>query len=189
VGFWYGRKGDCPIMFTLRCTAKLLKRLRVEPAATRTPPSTRLDDWYANLLFTRPAHLVLCVSERTLLPVLIPARNIGALAPRLREGVADVLRALELPENAIQEEQEAMAPAILGKTASRQVLGSMNDFVTILEAYRDPTDSPPALLNLALWLAGTPCSPLRMNCPGDETIRLFVGERGTVAGRGTATES
>lgn len=172
-------------MFTLRCTAKLLKRLRIEPQAIRTPPSTRLGDWYANLLFTRPAHLVLCVSERTLLPALIPAREVRSVVPRLRGAVGELLLVLGVPEDAIRDEQEAMAPAIIGKTASRQVLGSMNDFVTMLEAYRGPTASPPALLNLALWLAGTPCSPLRMNCPRDETIRVFAAaaERANAPGR------
>ena len=160
-------------MFTLRCTAKLLKRLHVEPALPATPPSTRLGDWYANLLFTRPAHLVLCASERTLLPVLIPARDIGSLLPRLREAVSDVLRALAVPEEAIRDEQREMQSAIVGKTASRQVLGSMNDFVTMLEAYRGPITSTPLLLDLALRLAETPCGPLRMNRPRDETVRLF----------------
>lgn len=176
-------------MFTLRCTSKLLKRLHVEPALPPTPPSTRLGDWYANLLFTRPAHLVLCVSERTLLPALIPARELRSVVPRLRDTVGDVLRALAVPEAAIREEQEAMAPAVIGKTASRQVLGSMNDFVTMLEAYRGPTNSPPALLNLALRLAGTPCGPLRMNCPRDETIRLFRRGTRTDRGSGRAIES
>lgn len=159
-------------MFRLRCTAKLLSRLRVKPDERAGAPSTRLGDWYAHLLFTRPVQLVLCVSERTLLPALIPAREVGSLVPRLREAVADVLRALNVPKEAICEEEEAMADAVIARTASRQVVGSMNDFVRMLEAYRVPTAT---LLDLALRLAQTPCSPLRMNSPRDETVRLFGG--------------
>jgi len=51
-------------LHTLRCTAKLLTRLKAQLTAVPTAPSTWLGEWYANLLFTRPAWLVLCLSER-----------------------------------------------------------------------------------------------------------------------------
>jgi len=41
-------------MFTLRCTARLRKRLGMTEETTSTPPSTKLGDWYAHLVFTRP---------------------------------------------------------------------------------------------------------------------------------------
>ena len=78
-------------MFTLRCTARLRKRLGTTKETASTPPSTKLGDWYAHLLFTRP-QLVLCVSDRTLLPVLIGARDGRLLVPRLREAVGQTLR-------------------------------------------------------------------------------------------------
>ena len=81
-------------MFTLRCTGKLLKRLGRPDEASPAVPSTRLGDWYAHLLFTRP-QIVLCVSERTLLPVLIPAADAASLVPRLRDAVGTMLRALD----------------------------------------------------------------------------------------------
>lgn len=118
---------------------------------------------------------MLRVSEKTLLPVLIPARELGSLVPRLREAVGEVLQALKVPDAAIRDEQREMTSAVIGKTASRQVLGSMNDFVTMLEAYRGSITAAPVLLDLALRLAGTPCGPLRMNCPRDETVRVFGG--------------
>lgn len=65
-------------MFTLRCTAKLLARLKASPVVEMGTPTSRLGDWYAHLLFTRPTQLVLCVSERTLLSVLILACVPGA---------------------------------------------------------------------------------------------------------------
>src|SRR5881628_3146524 len=156
-------------MFTLRCTARLRKRLGTTEDTASAPPSTKLGDWYAHLLFTRP-QLVLCVSERTLLPVLIPARDHRLLVPRLREAVVRALTALGIAVAAIESEQEAMKDAVIGKTVSRQVLGSMNDFVRMLDAYRGAG----SLLEVSLRLAETPCGPLRMNSPRDETNRAFT---------------
>ncbi len=156
-------------MFTLRCTARLLKRIHAPVATSPPAPSTRLGDWYAHLLFTRP-QLVLCVSERTLLPVVVPARDIPLLVPRLREAVGAMLRALNVPEVAVSPEGEAMAQAVVGKTMSRQVLGSLNDFVRMFDSYRGGG----TLLEVSLRLAETPCGPLHMNSPREETIRVFA---------------
>ncbi len=59
-------------MFTLRCTRKLLNRLHQATATDDPEPTTRLGDWYANLLFRPGGQVVLFVNERTLLPVLVP---------------------------------------------------------------------------------------------------------------------
>ena len=117
-------------MFTLRCTARLRKRLVTTEETASAPPSTTLGDWYAHLLFTRP-QLVLCVSDRTLLHVLVPARDGSFLVRRLREGVGQMLRALGVGEAAAAEEENAMLDAVIGKTMSRQVVGSLNDFASV----------------------------------------------------------
>jgi len=117
-------------MFTLRCTARLRKRLGMTEETTSTPPSTKLGDWYAHLLFTRP----------------------------------------QLAEAAVATEEEAMLVAVIGKTVSRTVLGSMNDFVRMLDSYRGTG----SLLEVSLHLAETPCGPLQMNRPRDETMRAFT---------------
>jgi len=156
-------------MFTLRCTARLRKRLGTTEETTSAQPSTQLGDWYAHLLFTRP-QLVLCVSERTLLPVVIAAREGSLLVPRLREAAAQMLRALGVGEAAVAAGRDAMMDAVIGKTMSRQVLGSMNDFVRMLDSYRGAG----TLLDVSLRLAETPCGPVRMNSPQEETIRVFA---------------
>src|SRR5881396_2641320 len=122
-------------MFTLRCTARLRKRLGTTEDTASAPPSTTLGDWYAHLIFTRP-QLVLCVSERTLLPALIPARDGSLLVPRLREAVGHMLRALGIGASVVASEKDAMMNAVIGKTVSRQVLGSLNDFVRMLDSCR-----------------------------------------------------
>ena len=60
-------------MFTLRGTKKLLARLRMKPDVQAPPSPTRLGDWYADTLNLGRERLVLCVSELTLLPVVVPA--------------------------------------------------------------------------------------------------------------------
>jgi Domain of unknown function (DUF6933) len=156
-------------MFTLRCTARLRKRLGTTEETTSTPSSTKLGDWYAHLLFTRP-QLVVCVSERTLLPVLIPARDGSLMVPRLREAAGQMLRALGVAEAAAAGEEDAMVDAVIGKTMSRQVLGSLNDFVRMLDSYHGGG----TLREVSLRLAETPCGPLQMNSPREETIREFA---------------
>ena len=47
----------------------------------------------------------------------------------------------------------------LAKTANRSVVGIMNEFTYLAEAYRGDTPVPD-LLALALRLAATPCGPL-----------------------------
>jgi len=157
-------------LFTLRCTRKLLDRIS-EPVGDGFPPTTRLGDWYANLLFARPQHLVLAVSERTLLPMLIPSRPLSTLGERFPIIVGEVLRRLEIPQAEIDAERREMAEVPIGKTANRRVLGVLNEFALALQ-YAAPGRS---LIELALWLAETPCGPIAMNSPDRATRELFAG--------------
>lgn len=164
-------------MLTLRCTAKLLRRLGATPAADEISPSTMLGDWYANLLFARPAQLVLCVSERTLLPVLLPARPIHTLPIRFAGAVCDVLSLLGASADAVRDERRAMGEIAVGRTASKRVLGSMNDFTQMLDAYIGHTTD---LAWISLHLADSPCSPIDMDTPRRITLARFAGRSGVV---------
>jgi hypothetical protein len=59
----------------------------------------------------------------------------------------------------IDEEQQQMRNRRLAKTANRSVVGIMNEFTFLAEAYRDDTPTTD-LLALAIRLATTPCGPL-----------------------------
>jgi hypothetical protein len=156
-------------MFTLRCTSKLLKKLGATPRAVPDEPTTQLGDWYANILWGRP-RVILCVSERSLLPVLVPAPKLGLLIPALRDSVAEMLQRLGVSDAEIAEERRAMADAAVDRTANRRVLGSMNDFEFAVDLRRRDDSS---LIDLALWLAETPCGPLKMESPMRVTAQLF----------------
>jgi hypothetical protein len=163
-------------MVTLRCTQKLLRRLKGATQSLDTAPTTKLGDWYLNILFYRPQHLLLCASERTLLPVLLPARDLGTVAPRLCQALGEVLSALEIPQPMIAAELREMESCIFGPTANRQVLGSMNDFAHMM-AWRRYAGQEGDLLQMALDLAKSPCSPLRHNSPDRATRQVFWGDQ------------
>lgn len=108
-------------MVVLRCTQKLLRKLRKAPADITPSSSTRLGDWYANVLFVYRKSLVLAVSARTLLPVLIPARDPATLGPRLCEELGRVLAALGVSATQIRAELQQMTDIGFAKTDSRQI--------------------------------------------------------------------
>jgi len=114
-------------MVTLRCTKRLLRRIGVPAEGPTAPPTTVLGDWYANLYHTRPQQLVLCVNERTLLAALIPARDAKTLGPRFRDRVLHLLTRLGVPPASVEAEARAMADVAFGPTASRRVLGCLNE--------------------------------------------------------------
>jgi len=104
---------------TLRCTHKLLGRLRASTDPGDLPPTTKLGDWYASLLYAPGGQLVLFVSERSLLPVVVPAKEARTLVDRLRASLREVLSRLGVARRVIDFELAEMGSVRLGKTASR----------------------------------------------------------------------
>ncbi|HTA91394.1 MAG TPA: hypothetical protein VK745_17535 [Polyangiaceae bacterium] len=161
-------------MFTLRCTQRLLARLKVDRTELAVgEPTTLLGDWYANLLHIGRVQLVLAVSERTFLPVVLPAAPVSSVVTHLHRGVGDVLRALRLDAASIDRELVEMGTLVLGRTASRQVTGILVDFAKGLELY---LEHEPSLLTCSVKFAKTPCSPLYKTTvtPESATAALFA---------------
>lgn len=157
-------------MYTLRCTRKLLRRLGQQPVVAPSPPTTRLGDWYANVVTVERRPFVIAVSERAYLPVVVPLREATTLRTRIQDMVGEVLLRLPVPQQAFEEELLAMDDATFGKTASRRTVGVLVDFAHLLEAHADRTD---ALIALSLHIAGTPCGPLKMERPRDVAKELL----------------
>jgi hypothetical protein len=174
-------------MFTLRCTLKLLRRGLTESFQDGAPATTLLGDWYANVLVARPQHLVLCVSERTLLPVIVPAKGAGALPARLVQSLPPILAALSIPQASVQAECEHMREHRIGRTASRRVLGSLNELMFLLEhsLHAHPERS---LLDHSLWLAQTPCKGVEYNAPDRATQALFMSSAVVAKARDTTRQ-
>jgi hypothetical protein len=158
-------------MFTLRCTQKLLKRLRLKPVLEPPPSTTRLGDWYADGLNLGRERLVLCVSERTLLPVVFPGIGVD-LSAKLARGLRETLEALGVPAPVIETEVHQLLEVAIAKTASRTVLGSMNDFQ--IQAHWSRQQAPQAsLLQLGLNLAEAPCGPIQYATPKEATLEAL----------------
>ena len=79
------------MMVVLRCTQKLLVRLNQVGNLSAVESTTRLGDWYGNILrIDRRQHL-LFISERSRLPVVLPIREGRRLAAVFPDAVCEVL--------------------------------------------------------------------------------------------------
>lgn len=152
-----------PAMYSLYCTKKLIDRIQEPIAAPVLTPTTELGNWYATALFWRPL-LVLAVNERTLLPVLMPLAPAATVAQRFPGQLAAVLAAHGIDQEFIEREVAAMAEVSFAKTASRSVVGMMNEFSFLAEGYREYLESFD-LMTLTMRLAETPCKPIKYDSP------------------------
>jgi hypothetical protein len=161
-------------MFTLHCTKKLLERVRPEIEAPSNA-TTQLGNWYATALFWKP-QMALLVNERTLLPILMPMAPAATLAKRFPAALKAVLQALYMPAEFITAEVAGMNDVVYAKTANRSVVGMMNEFAFLAEAFRD-RGAPVDTLALSLRLAGVPCGPLSKGAgfPEDAVRELAAG--------------
>jgi hypothetical protein len=98
-------------MLTIRCTQRLLKRLGIKPDPNPPASTTKLGDWYANLLYTPRGQFILCTSERSLLSVLVTAKDARMLLPgKLPLALGAFLMNLGVPFDAIRAEISEMEP-------------------------------------------------------------------------------
>ena len=156
----------------VRGTKKVRDRLGGATAADADRSTTRLGDWYVNVLFFKP-QLGLFVSEATLLPVLIPFAPAATLLDRFSAMLPIHLQAHGVPASFTESELAEMTTCRLAKTASRSVVGVMNEFRFLADAYTKPDDETDPLA-LSLRLAMTPCGPWykRQGSPDRELAAL-----------------
>jgi hypothetical protein len=163
-------------VFVVRATKKLRDRLGPVTLQPGEVSTTRLGDWYAGAWFWKP-QIALFVSEATLFPVMMPLAPAATLLKRFPDHLTQALVAQNVPQTFITEELAQMSDTRLAPTASRSVLGIMNEFTFMAESARsDPMDFDPTNLTaLAGWLAGTPCSPLfKRHTSPDRELRALV---------------
>ena len=159
-------------MITLRCTRKLLDRAGDLVNAETTPATNVLGDWYANLVYARPQQLALCMNERSLLVVVLPARDFKNVAPRFRAQVVSLLARIGVPAPAIAAEEEAMQEFRFGPTANRKVLGCLNEAAMIL-SYELENPRFSSIAELEDHLCGNIYSSNNYQRPRDLAKELF----------------
>jgi hypothetical protein len=161
-------------MYALRCTLPLLKRLGTPTEdGDAAASTTALGDWFVRPLNVGRNRLLLCTSAPSLLPVIVPAKDLHHLPARLVNALIPVLRVLDVPDAQIDSEVQAMSDHRFAKTNSRTVLGSMTDFIRMADwqIYEGP--QPPDLLATALELAEAPCGPINYDRPKDVARALL----------------
>ena len=146
-------------MFTVRGTKRFLERVG-RPTTDLPPSTTVLGDWYANVLFWRP-QVALFVNATTFLPVLMSLAPSASVVARFPVAVAEVLGAIGVDPHFVEAEMTEMGSVVLATTASRQVLGVMNEFTFMAEHTIGSGRSDSAdLLGLSVWLANTIVGPI-----------------------------
>ena len=117
----------------LRCTAKALNLLCARPKDLATAEHSD-EDWYANLLWLERQKCLLLAHARTLFSVFVPSVHKADLMPVGASIVALIDNEL-LAENLPLDRLGVLDPGsvVLAKTASRSVLGYMNEMARFCE--------------------------------------------------------
>lgn len=163
-------------MVIFRCTERVVRRFRLRLQDDVPASSGILGDWYANLLNVGSARLVLCQSERSLLPVIIPARN-DSFPSAFGPALAAVLRGLGIRADLIAREVAAAGRVAFSKPRSRRVLGAMNDFAFHAQGYAIAAHKSDDAVAVCLELAEMPSGPIGYESAGRLTVSLFQSAR------------
>ncbi|HEU4387368.1 MAG TPA: hypothetical protein VFV34_06195 [Blastocatellia bacterium] len=143
-------------MVILRPTKKLRSHLPTVDMPGQSDGA--LGDWYVNRLVMARQPLLLLVSSTSLLPIVLPAREVRSLPERLSAVVGARLRRLGVEAELIAAELQSMRPVVTAATVDRSVLGILVDFAKAVPYYFE-TDTPAGktLAGLEAWLEQTPC--------------------------------
>ena len=162
-------------MVTIRCTRRPAARLTLTPGADTLEETNNLGDWYANALNIGHQRFILCVSERALLSVVLPARDVRQLPSRLPSAVRSLLDRLGAPDDIVEAEVASMLPISVGFTRNRSVVGSMVDLSCEAAFLIAPKVPRPPVADVELALAGVPCLQLRPHVFPFRAVSALLG--------------
>jgi hypothetical protein len=160
-------------MVVLRCTQKLLARLKQAENLPAVESTTRLGDWYGNILQLGRRQHLLFISERSRLPVVIPIREGKRLASVFPDAVCEVLGHVGVATADIAEERARMSEVAFGRTRNRSLLGTMNEFAFMAQVGSARRPEPETPEELMRFLAQTPILPLDGASPIELTRAAF----------------
>lgn len=160
-------------MVVLRPTVRLAGKLRLRLGESSFRSTTRLGDWYATDLNLGRQRLVICVSELSRLAVVLEAAPYATIPERLPPALARVLHLIGSEQTTIEREIAAMGTIAIAKTASRSVLGTVNEFVQHLQYMHAKRPVPPDPFLLSVELSEFVCMQLEDTYPKDAALRLL----------------
>ncbi len=160
-------------MVVLRCTQKLLVRLKQVGDLPPVESTTRLGDWYGNILRIGRRQHLLFISERSRLPVVIPIRESKRLGTVFPDAVCERLAIVGVAAADIADERMRMSELAFGRTRNRSLLGTLERLRihgSIGDARRTEPESPEELMR---FLSQTPILPLDGASPIELTRAAF----------------
>ena len=160
-------------MVVLRCTQKLLARLKQAENLPAVESTTRLGDWYGNILQLGRRQHLLFISERSRLSVVIPVRDGKRLASVFPDAVCEVLSNVGVADADIADERSRMSEIAFGRTRNRSLLGTLNDFAFMAQVGSARRPEPETPEELMRFLAQTPILPLDGASPIELTRAAF----------------
>ena len=159
-------------MVVLRCTHQLLLRLKQFDLPPAVRSTSRLGDWYGNILRMGRRQALIFIAERSRLPVIIPIRDANRLARVFPEAVCQMCAAVGVSPTDIEEERLRMSEIAYDRTQSRSLLGTLND-LSFGARVHFITERHDSLDEIALRLAETPILPLDGASPIELTRAAF----------------
>jgi hypothetical protein len=166
-------------MITLRGTRKLLTYLDEQPVESPPPPTNSLGNWYANLIPTVLGDLIMLTNERSLLTVAVPTELPGDFHTQFRIRAANMLVGIGITPDVIRQEIDEMNPLLYAKTASRSILGSMNDLAFHFQHYATLAveEDDFSLSRVELALNQMPHGPLDYKYAADAARELLANKK------------
>jgi hypothetical protein len=153
------------LMLVLRCTQKLLDRLKQVDDLPAAESTTRLGDWYGNILRIGRRQHLLFISERSRLPVVLPIGEAKRLSAVFPDAVCERLALVGIPAAHIADERARMSEIAFGRTRNRSLLGSLNDFGFMAQQGNRSRVEPESPEELMQFLSQTPILPLEGASP------------------------
>ena len=160
-------------MVVLRCTQKLLVRLKQAGDLTAVESTTRLGDWYGNILRIGRRQHLLFISKQSRLPVVLPITESKRLTTVFPDAVSERLAIVGLNPEDIVDERVRMSEIAFGRTRNRSLLGTLNDFAFMAQQGNGNRVEPESPEELMRFLAQTPILPLNGASPIELTLAAF----------------
>jgi hypothetical protein len=160
-------------MVVLRCTQKLLVRLKQIDGLPPVESTTRLGDWYGNILQVGRRQHLLFISERSRLPVVLPIRELKRLGTVFPDAVCERLSLVGIAARDIADEGKRMSELAFGRTRNRSLLGTLNDFAFMAQSVDTRRTEPESPEELMRFLSQTPILPLDGASPIELTQAAF----------------
>jgi hypothetical protein len=163
-------------MITLRCTRKAADALGAWPLPEPPSGTGPLGEWYVNLIPTVSGGFFLFMNARCLLSVVVPRQGTAAdILNMFVRRVANILSLIGLHHAIIDQELEHFRDIRIGKTASRRLLGVMNEVGFHLQSALEEStkDSKLSLSDFEFQMAEMPQATMDWNCAAHIAIKVL----------------